>query len=282
MFRRCVSLGLAAAILSGVLAGPGVTADGGPPGNDACQGGVRAGPGRVCRILLFTRTADIRHANLGPPLPGGLNPTLDESHVVQRGLLALAGRNGWRLDYTEDLAAMKDLRAYDAVVFFSTSGEVLDRDARIALRRYLRGGGGFVAVHNAVAAMSGWSDYGRLLGGVRFAGHGPLRVAQVVVSAPGDASIRGLPPRFAFRDEWYDLSGALAASRVLAIAEEAAGAPRPVAWCHRYGGGRVWVTTLGHEPGVFSGGENLPGAGEFRALLAGGIRSAMGAAPFCD
>lgn len=282
MFRRCVSLGLAAAILSGVLAGPGVAADGVPPRTDVCRDGVRARPARVCRVLLFTRTADIRHANLGPPLPAGLNPLLGQDHIVQRGMRALAEQNGWRLDYTEDLAAMKHLRAYDAVVFFSTSGEVLDKDARIALREYLRAGGGFVAVHNAVGAMPGWADYGRLLGGVRFRGHGPLRVAQVVISAPREASTQGLPSRFAFRDEWYDLRGALVRSRVLAIGEEGAGATRPVAWRHRYGGGRVWVTTLGHEPGVFSDDGNLPGAGEFRALLAGGLRSAMGAAPFYD
>ena len=36
------------------------------------------------RVLLFTRTAGPRHADLGKPLGPGLNPPLDDSNVVQQ------------------------------------------------------------------------------------------------------------------------------------------------------------------------------------------------------
>jgi hypothetical protein len=60
------------------------------------------------------------------------------------------------------------------------------------------------------------------------------------------------------------------------------GSFHPVAWCQYYDGGKVWVTTLGHDAGIFSADNPIPGAAEFRKLIAGGIRSAMGAEPFCQ
>jgi len=230
-----------------------------------------AGP----RVLLVTRTDGFRHENLGPPLRPGLNPPLGEAAAVQRGMLALAAREGWRLDYTEDLGAMARLDGYAAVVFVSTGDLALDASARAALRRHLSRGGGFVGVHYAVTKTYRWPWYAGLLGGARLSGHEPHRAGEVTVVDPADASMRGLPPRFAFRDEWYAFATPPAHVRVLAMGEG-----RPVAWCARYGGGKAWVTTLGHDPGAFVD-DGLPGGEAFRAMLAGAVRSVSGAEPFC-
>ena len=56
----------------------------------------------------------------------------------------------------------------------------------------------------------------------------------------------------------------------------------PVAWCQYYDGGKVWVTTLGHDSHLFDAdGSKLPGALEFQKFIVAGIRSAMGLEPFC-
>jgi type 1 glutamine amidotransferase len=55
----------------------------------------------------------------------------------------------------------------------------------------------------------------------------------------------------------------------------------PVAWCQYYDGGRSWVTTLGHDAKLFTD-DSFAGGKEFRTLITGGIKSAMGAAPFCQ
>ena len=55
----------------------------------------------------------------------------------------------------------------------------------------------------------------------------------------------------------------------------------PVAWCQYYDGGKAWLTTLGHDARAFSGGGEFPGAANFQALVVGGIKSVIGAAPFC-
>ena len=157
------------------------------------------------RILIYSRTAGPRHANLGKPLAPGLNPPLSDDNVVQRELLRIASENGWAADYTEDVAQMTSLNGYNAVVFVSTSRDNLDDGAKTALRQYMRAGGGFVAIHNAFGTLYNWPYYEGLLGGANFYDHGPARDGDVVIVDGKDSSTKGLPPRWRFRDEWYDL-----------------------------------------------------------------------------
>jgi len=269
------------------------------------------------RVLLFTRTAGPRHQNLGPALPPGLNPELVDGNVVQKGMLKLAEANGWKLDYTEDLQFMTRLDGYNAVIFFSTSRDALDDDSKTALRQYMRAGGGFVAIHNAFGTLYNWPYYEGLLGGTNYYDHGPFRTGDVVVVDSKDASTKALPARFGFKDEWYNLVPFPTKVRFLATVDEKSwtevvregppqgpppgalprrppgpplpravgshpghGSFHPVVWCQYYDGGKAWVTTLGHDSGLFT--DATPGAAEFRKLITGGISSVMGAQPFCQ
>src|SRR5580658_7127290 len=85
------------------------------------------------RVLLFTRTAGPRHADLGAPLGPGINPPLDASNVVQREMQRLLQAVGIKMDYTEDSSSFVQLKAYHAVIFFSTSREALDDAAKTNL-----------------------------------------------------------------------------------------------------------------------------------------------------
>jgi hypothetical protein len=269
-------------------------------------------------VLLFTRTAGPRHADLGKPLGPGLDPPLDDSNVVQRGMKALLEKNGINVDYTEDLAQMTRLDGYNAVIFFSTSRDNLDDNAKTALRQYIRAGGGFVGIHNAFGTLYNWPWYEGLLGGANYYDHGPERDGEVVVLEHEDASTKGLPHRFAFKDEWYNLIPFPTHVRFLATIDEGSWKPvpareggrgspppgagprapqlpsvvgrmpghgsfHPVAWCQYYDGGKAWLTTLGHDAGDFSDDDaGFPGAKAFQAMILGGIKSVMGAEPFCQ
>ncbi|WP_313806255.1 ThuA domain-containing protein [Sphingobium sp.] len=271
------------------------------------------------RVLLYTRTAGPRHANLGTPLGPGLDPALAESNVVQREMLRIAQENGWAIDYTEDPAQMLNLSGYNAVIFISTSREALDDGGKTALRQYMRAGGGFVAVHNAFGTLYNWPYYEGLLGNANFFDHGPARDGDVVVVDGKDASTSTLPRRWRFHDEWYNLVPFPTQVRFLATIDEKSWDPaqdrregdgpppsgpsppnlppmsrypsvvgrspghgtfHPVAWCQYYDGGKVWATTLGHDAKAFEK-NGQPGAAEFQAMLVGAIKSVMGAAPFC-
>jgi len=270
------------------------------------------------RVLLFTRTAGPRHADLGKALGPGLNPPLDDSNVVQREMKALLEKNGIKLDYTEDMAQMTRLNGYNAVIFFSTSRDNLDDNAKTALRQYMRAGGGFVGIHNAFGTLYNWPYYEGLLGGANYYDHGPERTGEVVVLEHKDASTKALPARFAFKDEWYNLIPFPTRVRFLATVDESSwkpvpagerefqgpppgaaprepqlpsvvgrmpghGAFHPVTWCQYYDGGKAWLTTLGHDAGDFAADDaRFPGATAFQSMILGGIRSVMGAEPFCQ
>lgn len=271
------------------------------------------------RILVYTRTAGPRHGNLGTPLAPGINPALGADNVVQREMLRIAQENGWAIDYTEDPAQMANLSGYNAVVFISTSRDALDDNGKTALRQYMRAGGGFVAIHNAFGTMYNWPWYEGLLGNANFYDHGPARDGDVVTLETKDASTATLPPRWRFHDEWYNLIPFPTHVRFLATIDEKSWDPaqdrrgpegpppagprpanfppmsrypsvvgrdpghgtfHPVAWCQYYDGGKVWATTLGHDAKAFEK-DGQPGAAQFQAMIVGGIKSVMGAAPFC-
>ena len=172
------------------------------------------------RVLLFTHTAGPRHANLGPALGTGLNPQLADANVVHNAMLKIAAANGWHLDYTEDVAQMTNLDSYNAVIFFSTSRDNLDDNAKTALRQYMRAGGGFVAIHNAFGTLYNWPYYEGLLGNANYYNHGPERSGEVVMQDTKDVSTRDLPKRWKFRDEWYNLVPFPTQVRFLATVDE--------------------------------------------------------------
>ncbi len=277
------------------------------------------------RILIYSRTGASRHANLGHVLPAGLNPPLGPDNVAQAGLIRMAHEQGWDADWTEDVAQMASLNGYNAVIFLSTSREILDDTAKTALRQYMRAGGGFVAIHNAFGTNYNWPYYEGMLGGANFYDHLPAREGDVVIVDDKDASTKSLPKRFHYRDEWYNLVPFPTHVRFLATTDEKSWAappkvggdaasitktmgepgailpdylvhPRypsvvghhpghgdfhPVAWCQYYDGGKVWATTLGHDTRTYQP-HGMPGADEFQAMVIGGIKSVMGAAPFCQ
>ena len=272
------------------------------------------------RILLYTRTGASRHANLGPVLAPGMNPPLTDANVVQKGMLKLAADNGWAIDYTEDVTQLTSLTGYNAVVFFSTSRDILDDTAKTALRQYIRAGGGFVGIHNAFGTLYNWPYYEGLLGGANFYDHDPQRDGEVVIVNAKDASTKGLPARWKLKDEWYNLVPFPTKVRFLATVDEKtygaverpAAGPRegtptpgatvpppsrlpsvvgrspghgdfhPVAWCQYYDGGKAWLTTLGHDAKLFTTDGSFAGAAEFQKMITGGIKSVMGVEPFCQ
>ena len=250
------------------------------------------------RVLVYSRTAGPRHADLGPALAAGMNPPLSDANVAQKAIVRLGQENGFAVDWTEDVAQLSSpsrLFPYNVVIFLSTTRDTLDDAAQTSLRQYIRGGGGFVGVHNAFGTEYNWPWYEGLLGNANFYDHGPYQPGTVSTVDRRDVSTKDLPSRWNFADEWYNLVPYPSDVRVLAEVDESTlargvrgsmghpghGDHHPVAWCQYYDGGRSWVTTLGHDATAFAAPPTAEGAANFQKLLVGGIRSAAGATPFC-
>jgi type 1 glutamine amidotransferase len=185
------------------------------------------------QVLVYTATAAYRHACI-------------PAAVAAFG--ELGAEHGFTVHATEE--PLRSLDGYDAVVFLSTSGEVLDEPGRVALLDHIAGGGGFLGVHSAACTEYEWPAYGELLG-ARFAGHPPMQPAVLTVDRSHPATAH-LPRQWHRTDEWYDFRTPPRDVTVLATVDEATytgggmGADHPLVWYRRHGRGRSFYTALGH------------------------------------
>ncbi|RPI47726.1 MAG: ThuA domain-containing protein, partial [Acidobacteria bacterium] len=161
----------------------------------ACNGGPQTpgGPTDVpptFAVLVFSRTEGFRHDSI----PAGI------AAIRQQG-----ETRGFSIDATEDAAAFTDdsLARYKAVVFLSTTGDVLNAGQQTAFERFIRRGGGFVGVHSAADTEYDWPFYGALVGAY-FAGHPDIQNAMIQIEEPGHPSTASLPRAWMRRDEWYN------------------------------------------------------------------------------
>ncbi|MFB6397123.1 ThuA domain-containing protein [Polymorphospora lycopeni] len=216
-------------------------------------------------VLVFSKTAGFRHDSI----PAGIA-------AIQQ----LGADNGFTVDTTEDGAAFTDanLARYAAVIWLSTTGDVLDPDQQAAFERYVRAGGGYVGVHAASDTEYSWEWYGGLVGAY-FSAHPANQQATIKVEDPAHPSTAALPANWSRYDEWYNFqTNPRGDVHVLASLDErtytpgagAMGADHPIAWCHDYDGGRAWYTGGGHTNESYT-------EPEFVAHLLGGIQTAAGA-----
>jgi len=216
-------------------------------------------------VLVFSKTAAFRHSSI----PAGI-----------QAIRGLGDEHGFTVEATEDAGAFTtaNLDRFDAVVWLSTTGDVLDASQQAAFEEYIRSGGGYAGVHAASDTEYTWSWYGGLVGSY-FNGHPAIQSATVDVADGVHPSTSHLPERWQRTDEWYNFqSNPRGKVHVLATLDETSYAPgggamgndHPIAWCHYYQGGRSWYTGMGHGDESFADPA-------FRQHLAGGILWAAGA-----
>lgn len=195
------------------------------------------------RVLLFHRATGFVH---------------DSIPAAVVALTGLAREHGLEPVASDDPAVFDAPLDYVAIVLVSTTTDPKKPESewfvgprRDMLQRYVEGGGGVVAIHAAADSHYGWPWYARMIGG-RFAQHPPgTPEAEVTRSPQRHPAVDGLPERFRIADEWYgfrDLSTDL--DQLLTFDPQSIGAsdmnPKPLAWAHRVGKGRVFYTGLGH------------------------------------
>lgn len=217
--------------------------------------------------LVFTRTTEYRHDNIEAGLEA----------------LELEGRKrGIRIVATEDPADFhrETLDRHRAVIFFNTTGDVLDEAQQMEFERYIQAGGGFVGIHAAADTEwkeNAWPWYTRLVGAA-FRSHpntpSNVQEATVRLLEEGHPSTATLPAEWERSDEWYDYQRVSPRIDVLLEVDESTyqggetGPRHPIAWFQEYDGGRSFYTGLGHTAESFE--EDL-----FLDHLFGGLHWAM-------
>jgi type 1 glutamine amidotransferase len=191
------------------------------------------------RVLVFSRTKGFRHTSI----PDGV-----------AAVTALGAKHGFAVEATEDPTVFTDqsLRRFAAVVFMSTTGDVLDGPQQAAFERFIRGGRGFVGVHAASDTEYDWPWYGQLVGAY-FKSHPRVQEARLDVRDRSHPATKCLPAVWTRRDEWYDFRAPPAPeAKILITIDEKSysggqmGDVHPMVWYRTYDGGRAFYTELGH------------------------------------
>lgn len=199
------------------------------------------------RVLVFSKTKGWKHTSI----PFGIA-------AIQK----LGRENNFRVDTTKNAAYFNDdsLKHYQAVIWLSTTGNVLNQVQQAAFERYIQAGGGYLGIHAAADTEYDWPWYNKLAGGY-FASHpsnSNVRKATVDVIDKTHPSTNMLPDHWERTDEWYNYRSLYSDLHVLANLDENTydggtnGANHPIAWYHEFDGGRAYYTGGGHEDSSFS------------------------------
>src|SRR3984957_3904158 len=220
------------------------------------------------RILVFSKTTGFHHASIA-----------DGNLAIQQ----LGKENQFDVDTTTDATWFTDdsLKKYAAIVFLSTTGNVLDYRQRVAMERYIQSGGGFVGIHAAADCEYDWNWYGRLVGGYFYDHPGihdtfpNIQPGVLNVVDTSNNATKFLPRPWKRTDEYYSYKDLNKDVHVLLTIDESSYkgghkmGDHPMAWYHDYDGGRAFYTELGHTKESFQEDNYL------KHLLAG-IRYAIG------
>jgi type 1 glutamine amidotransferase len=178
--------------------------------------------------------------------------------------------------------APEKLKDVDAILMLSTTGELFvpkgakaellrdtskplppdlarARELRDSLIAFVKSGGGIMGVHAAADSSYQWKEYGEMMGGY-FNGHpwGRITMRLDDPANPVNAAFAGKP--FTIDDEIYTFRAPYSRERLhiltsidLEASKIDAGFNRPqdhdyaVSWLNRYGQGRVFYCSLGHQ-----------------------------------
>ncbi|CCH54889.1 Crp/FNR family transcriptional regulator [Fibrisoma limi BUZ 3] len=177
----------------------------------------------------------------------------------------LGQQYGFKVDVSDQPTVFTEdnLKQYTTLIFPSTNNDVFDTDAqRLAFRRYIEAGGGFVGIHSVMGTERNWSWFKRMIGGT-FAWHPPFQKIRINVIDTKHPSMAGLPKVWEKEDEFY-FSKEMSPGPTIIMANDLTslnqGEPEkikmfggtytqlyPSAWYYNFDGGYTWCTTLGHH-----------------------------------
>ena len=202
------------------------------------------------KILVFSKTAGYHHESIA-----------DGNAAIQK----LGNENGFDVDTTTNATMFEEdtLRKYAAVVFLSTTGNVLDNIQEAAFERYIQAGGGYMGIHAAADCEYDWGWYGRMVGAYFLSHPGindtfpNVQPGVFTVADQNNEATKFLPKQWKRTDEFYSFKKMSKDVHVLLTIDEKTynggvnGDYHPMAWYHDFDGGRAFYTELGHTKESF-------------------------------
>jgi cytochrome c len=255
-------------LLAGVLATVVSGADNSAWAQTAARRTTRAKPAMASgqapvalnKVLVFSKTAGFRHKSIG---------------VGKLAIMKLGQENGFAVDTTEDAGKFTEnnLKQYGAVIWLSTTGNVLDEAQQAQFERYIQAGGGYMGIHAAADTEYDWPWYNQLAGAY-FLNHPKQQNAEIDIIDKSHPATKMLPDVWKRFDEWYSYKSISPDIKVLGKLDEKTyeggknGDNHPFIWYHDFDGGKAFYTGAGHTDESYSDAM-------FLQHILGGIKSVM-------
>ena len=215
---------------------------------------ARVSPAKPRSILVFYRTEGYVHPSIA---------------YINEAIRQLAAQTGaFHADFSDDMSVFTpgNLSRYDAVVFQNSTGLAFnDPSQRKALLEFVKAGKGFVGIHAASDSFYTWPEAQEMLGGA-FRNHPwkSIDTEAVKIDDPASPLVAAFGGKgFWIREEIYEIAGPYSRDKQRVLmsldmtkAENYRGPEKltrtdadfPVSWIKNYGSGRVFYTSLGHNP----------------------------------
>ncbi len=208
-----------------------------------------AGQSVESRVLIYTRNgAGYVHDNIAASV---------------KAVSALCLSKGFAVEVSDNSAVFTKakLDSFAVIIFCNSNNQAFTNDEqRNAFMRYIQNGGGFVGIHSACGSERDWPWFWAMLGG-KFVRHPVLQPFNIKIIDKQHPSTVHLPDPWLWEDECYymdhlnpDIHVLLAADLTTINDPERAAYPGvtfgelfPLAWHHKYDGGRQFYTALGHK-----------------------------------
>ena len=214
------------------------------------------------KVFVFTRTCGYIHESI----PKGVD------------LISELGKgNNFTVESSDDdrIFLSDVLFGYDAIIFLSTTFDILNQEQQKNLVKFIRMGKGFVGIHAAADTEYDWPWYGKLVGGY-FVSHpeGQPR-ASIHTLNKNSFFTNHLDDKGEIEDEWYNYQYTNPnITSILNLDERSYeggvnGKNHPITWYHEFDGGRSFYTGLGHLEKTYEDKR-------FKELLRKGILYATG------
>ncbi len=211
------------------------------------------------KVLVFSRTEGYRHKSI-------------EAGI--KSIKKLGKENHFSVTATEDADVLiSSLSSCKAVIFLSTSGDILNNKQQEKFRNFIENGGGFIGIHGAAATESDWPWYGKLIG-AQFVDHPKLQNAIMEVVDQKHPATSFLDKNWKKFDEWYNFKNIIPNILILLNLDENSylggknGKNHPIAWFQEFEKSKMFYTGLGHTEESFKDPD-------FLKHLSGGILSVL-------
>ncbi|MEO7766181.1 MAG: ThuA domain-containing protein [Ferruginibacter sp.] len=173
--------------------------------------------------------------------------------------------NKFSVEVSDDPTVFNEnnLKKYTLLVFASTNNDVFDTDGqRLAFRRYIEAGGGFVGIHSVTGTERNWKWF-KMMIGETFSWHAKFQRFSIRNMDPSHPSMQGVPAIWEREDECYfgkelypgikvlmahDLHTIQTEPAELVLKNAGSFSDYfPAVWYQHFEGGNIWITTLGHS-----------------------------------